>query len=260
MENFINIPDFLINNDEIQSNSSISPLAGCMSFCEVYNECCGYEDCQHPNESGCTSGCESTCQSSEAPPAPVLPTPSLNTSLTVKTANSIKITINTVYGATTYTARINGANIQSGSSRTKTFSGLSPNTKYYIEIKCSGSGYEDSAWAGYYATTSSAEPWEWYYSKTSGQSFNTTRVEWIAFCNKINEARIANGLSVYSFNTSTTYIDKGKPFYAWIFLQSANAINQINGQVSTQILNIKSGDQIYAWYFSNLKTALNNAI
>ena len=191
---------------------------------------------------------------------PKLPTPTLDTTQTVKTGNSISVTINPVTGATTYYARINGGTAQSSTGRTFTFSGLQPNTQYFIEIKVGGTGYEDSNWAGYYATTLAAELWEWHYPKTSGSGFNVTPAEWLAFCNKINEVRVAKGLSAYSFTTSTTYIDKDKPFYAWIWLEAANAINQINGQVASACLNVNSGDIIYPWYFDNLKTALNNAI
>jgi hypothetical protein len=191
---------------------------------------------------------------------PKLPTPTLDTTQTVKTGNSISVTINPVTGATTYYARINGGNQQSSSGRTFTFSGLQPNTQYFIEIKVGGTGYEDSNWAGYYATTLSAELWEWHYPKTSGSGFNVTPAEWLAFCSKINEVRIAKGLSAYSFTTSSTYIGKDKPFYAWIFLEAVNAINDIGSGISTELLGIKSGDDIYAWYFNNLKTALNSAI
>lgn len=103
-------------------------------------------------------------------------------------------------------------------------------------------------------------PWDWHSPKATGIGFNITRTEWLAFCNKINEVRVAKGLSSYSFTTSSTYISKDKPFYAWIWLQCANAINDLGTGVSSACLNVKSGDDIYAWYFDNLKTALNNAI
>lgn len=191
---------------------------------------------------------------------PKLPTPTLDTNATVKTGNSITITINPVTGADTYYARIGGGTAQTSSGRTFTFYDLTPNTQYYIEIKVGGSGYRDSNWAGYYATTLLGELWEWHYPKTSGSGFNVTPAEWLAFCNKINEVRVAKGLSAYSFTTSATYIDKDKPFYAWIFLEAVNAINDIGSEISTELLGIKSGDDIYAWYFDNLKNALNSAI
>lgn len=197
---------------------------------------------------------------------PKLSTPTLDTTKTVKTGNSISVTINSVTGADTYYARINGGNQQSSSGRTFTFTGLTPNTQYYIEIKVGGVGYEDSDWAGYYATTLSAELWEWWTPKDDEDS-DISPDEWLAFCSKINEVRVANGLSAYSFTTSSTYIGKDKPFYAWIWLQAANAINEINGQVAADCLNVKSflesmnnDSIIYPWYWYNLKTALNNAI
>ena len=198
---------------------------------------------------------------------PKLPTPTLDTNATIKTANSITVTINAVTGATTYYARIGGGTAQTSSGRTFAFYDLTPNTQYYIEIKVGGSGYRDSNWAGYYATTLATAAWEWWYPKDDIRRFTLDRDEWLAFCNKINEVRVANGLSAYSFTTSSTYIGKDKPFYAWIWLEAANAINAINGQVAAACLNVKSWSEsqdndsiIYPWYWDNLKSALNNAI
>lgn len=197
---------------------------------------------------------------------PKLPTPTLDTNATIKTANSITVTINAVTGATTYYARIGGGTAQTSSGRTFAFYDLTPNTQYYIEIKVGGSGYRDSNWAGYYATTLATELWEWWTPKDDEDS-DISPDEWLAFCSKINEVRVANGLSAYSFTTSSTYIGKDKPFYAWIWLQAANAINEINGQVAADCLNVKSflesmnnDSIIYPWYWDNLRTALNNAI
>ena len=105
-----------------------------------------------------------------------------------------------------------------------------------------------------------AELWEWWELKESGMGFNVGADEWLAFCNKINQVRVSKGFLAYPFTTDPTFIAPGKDYYAWIFLQACNAINQINGQVATELLNVASGDDIYAWYFDNLKTALNNAI
>ena len=197
---------------------------------------------------------------------PKLPTPTLDTTQTVKTGNSISVTINSVTGATTYYARINGGTAQSSTGRTFTFSGLQPNTQYFIEIKAGGTGYEDSNWAGYYATTLAAELWEWWTPKEV-DNLKLSPEEWLAFCNKINEVRVANGLSAYSFTTSPTYIADDKVFPVWVFLQAVNAINEMGG-IAPQLLTVKSMDEspwgddsvIYPWYFDNLKAALNNAI
>ena len=149
--------------------------------------------------------------------------------------------------------------VSSGGSFTAT--GLTPSTRYNIVADIYNSQGLLVSLSGVATTESmNIEPWEWYTPKTKGTGFNITRTEWIAFCNKINAVRVANGLSNYSFSTSTAYIDKGKPFYAWIFLQAVNAIDDLNTGVATEILNVKSGDLIYPWYFNNLKAALNNAI
>lgn len=198
---------------------------------------------------------------------PKLPTPTLDTSRTVKTATSITVSVNAVSGADYYYFRINGGStINNGVIATHAFTDLTPNTQYLIEIKVGGSGYQDSDWAGYYATTLATELWEWWTSKDDEDS-DISPDEWLAFCSKINEVRVANGLSAYSFTTSSTYIGKDKPFYAWIWLQAANAINEINGQVAADCLKVKSflesmnnDSIIYPWYWYNLKTALNNAI
>ena len=225
----------------------------CQTNCEI--DC---QTCQTTCQKYCESACQLGCQSGQTNPK--LPTPTLDTTKTVKTGNSISITINSVAGATTYYARINGGYQQSSSGRTFTFYGLTPNTQYYIEIKVSGAGYQDSDWAGYYATTLAAELWEWWELKESGMGFNVGADEWLAFCNKINQVRVSKGFLAYPFTTDPTFIAPGKDYYAWIFLQACNAINQINGQVATELLNVASSDDIYAWYFDNLKTALNNAI
>lgn len=247
-----------------QASCQSSCERGCQNYCETCQSRC-QEDCQSSCEINCQSSCQNNCQlvcqiACQSDQIPKLSTPTLNTNATTKTADSISITINPVSGATTYTARITGISELSQSTRVFTFTGLNPNTQYYIQIKCSGSGYQDSDWAGYYATTLPTQPWEWHNPKTSGTGFNVTRTEWIAFCNKINEARLSKGLSSYSFTTSTDYIDKDKGFHAWIFLQAANAINALGTGVASQVLNVKSNDDIYAWYFENLKVALNNAI
>lgn len=203
----------------------------------------------------------------DEPQLPKLPAPTLDISKTVKTANSITVTINSQQGANRYYFRINGGvTVDNGVIATHMFTNLQPNTQYYIEIKVGGNGYQDSDWAGYYATTLATELWEWWTSKVDEDS-DISPDEWLAFCSKINEVRVANGLSAYSFTTSSTYIGKDKPFYAWIWLQAANAINEINGQVAADCLNVKSflesmnnDSIIYPWYWYNLKTALNNAI
>ena len=113
-----------------------------------------------------------------------------------------------------------------------------------------------------YVTLLNIVPWEWWTPKVTGNVFNLTLNEWKAFLSKINEVRNANGLGSKAWSYNTVY------FYAYMFLDAANAINEINGQVAPQCLSVKSmqddpwgeSSKIYASYWTNLKTALNNAI
>ena len=198
---------------------------------------------------------------------PKLPTPTLDTTQTVKTGNSISVTINPVSGATTYYARINGGSQQSSSGRTFAFSGLLPNTQYLIEIKVSGSGYEDSNWAGYYATTLSAELWSW--TTTERNAFNNnglttviTYLRWNAFVDKIYEASAndwrtsaADGANLSYASTKMTSSDK---------TLTANRFNSvrynIDYRIPTGIGRVYKGDDVLGSYFLTLETKLNQWI
>jgi hypothetical protein len=162
-------------------------------------------------------------------------------------------------GTSNYSDSYNGYTGQYYTSAYLTISNLLPNTTYSfeVEVNLDGTWYTRPTIT---ITTLVGTLWEWQNPKTQGTGFNLTPTEWLAFCNKINEARVYKSLAEYSFTTSTDYIATGKDFYAWIFLQAANAINDINSQVASEILAVVSGGTIYAWYFENLKAALNNAL
>lgn len=281
-KDFIDIPSFL-TDEVLMTNYGIDPCCEtCMSNCE--KECkdlceigclsCmgGCEDggCQKVCEKSCMGGCQGGCQDlcekvicqTGQGGTTKLPTPSLDTSKTIKTSNSISITILPVANATIYTVKISKNNViiseQAGASLTMNFTNLTPSTQYTIDIRCSASGYEASDWNSYTATTLTSL-WEWHIPKIEGKDFNVTRDEWLAFCTKINEVRRLKGLSDYSFTTSTANIYKDKPFYVWIFLQAVSALSPFSG-IAPQLPTLKSGDEIYAWYFTNLKSVLNDAI
>lgn len=197
--------------------------------------------------------------------AGILPNPTLDITKTIKNPTSISITINPVENADTYYAQLWNLNETtliynySSSGYTFTFNGLSENTTYIIKIACSGEGYTDSGWSSYQATTI-VNGWEWLYEKVSGQSFNITATEWLNFINKIDSVRNMYGLPNYGFTRTSSYFLKGQPFYYWMFRQAASAINDINGQVPSNYMQVSSGDKIYASYFNILKNILNNAI
>lgn len=147
--------------------------------------------------------------------------------------------------------------------------GLSSETTYNIDADIYATSGLIVSLSGVATTTKGVTPWEWYTPKETMEDmfYITTVQEWLDFCSKINEVRNANGLSNYPFATSSNYIGPDKDFSKWIFLQAANAINDIGG-VAPQLFEIESisenkwgnGSVWQPWYFANLKAALNNAI
>lgn len=97
-------------------------------------------------------------------------------------------------------------------------------------------------------------PWEWWTPKVSGGDFNLTYNEFMALIAKMNEVREARGMTSVAFLINNTYLTASN------FKAVASRINEINGGVATECLNVAKGDYVYAWYFENLKTTLNNAI
>ncbi|MDD3267569.1 MAG: hypothetical protein PHC75_10375 [Burkholderiales bacterium] len=175
---------------------------------------------------------------------------------------SIKWYYDSVYKGTSYL----NAYVASGGHFNAT--GLNPNTQYAVEAWVYKNSTLIVALSGYVTTA-----WDWYSPRVAGGNVNLTPNEWIDFCNKINDVRKfykdnnLKNLDPYPFTQDPNLIAKDKNFYAYIFLQAANAINEINGQVNSACLNVKSwfvsqGNDsiIQPWYFDNLKAALNNAM
>lgn len=202
------------------------------------------------------------------PAVPTLPTPTLNTSLTTKTATSFSVVVNSVENAQTYYCYLHTATgttpirTLSSASRTFTFTGLSKNTTYRVRLKCTAVNYNDSELSGYYSvTTNDLAPWNWISNVSSNAAFKITPTEWLAFINRIDEVRVAYNIGLYGFTRTSTYFESGKLFYAWMFTQAANAIDEIpNITIPAALLNVASGDRMYASQFNDLKTALNTAI
>jgi len=171
------------------------------------------------------------------------------------------IYINAGGGAQTHTWTIAGGATPS-SSYVANFTNLTPSTIYTANCTV----YRNSPWEVVYSNSASFTtlpppvlPWEWYNPKSSGGNFNLTAGEWLAFCERINQMRVARGLPTHSFATTSNWIGKDKPFYAWIFKQAVSALDGFQG-LADELKNLQSGDQVYAWYFNNLRTTLNNAI
>ncbi|GEM_PF-2900708 len=171
------------------------------------------------------------------------------------------IYINAGGGIQTHTWTIAGGATPS-SSYVANFTNLTPSTIYTANCTV----YRNSPWEVIYSNRDTfttyappVSPWEWYTPKTSEGNFNLTAAEWLDFCERINQMRIARGLSSHPFTTTSNWISKDKPFYAWIFKQAVSALDGFWG-LAEELKTIQSGNKIYAWYFNNLKSCLNQAI
>lgn len=181
---------------------------------------------------------------------------------TVNYARTIYLTVNGTPSGTQSTSYTIAGGDTPASSYVADYTGLLPATTYTVNCTV----YRSSPWEVVYSNSVSfttlsppVQPWDWYTSKTSGGSFNLTPTEWLDFCERINQMRVARSLSAYPFTTSSTYIGSDKPFYAWIFKEAVNALDGFWG-LADELKTVQSGDDIYAWYFTNLKSCLNQAI
>ena len=131
---------------------------------------------------------------------------------------------------------------------------LSPSTKYLVNVQINGAS---NPWLGGKSFTTSAaakRPWDWAWwsTVTKGGKIGLTAQEWNEFCGRINEFRIYDGLSAYSF----TKVYSGDPISASIVTQARTAISSISGH-GTLPSRVYSGDMITAYYFNQLVAALN---
>jgi len=194
----------------------------------------------------------------------ILFTPSIS-GTTVYTASSIDISIYsnnaTYYYMDCYLDGTKIGSTKGSSSGSFSWTGLNSNSQYTFKYYATASGYPDSGQGTAYGTTRPTG-WTWNYSKTSGGGFNITPSEWLDFINKIDATRVAKwGVgNEYAFTRTSSYFTQTSPFYYWMFRQASQAIDDMNGQVPNDFTLVNSGDDIYAWYFDTLETALNAAI
>lgn len=97
------------------------------------------------------------------------------------------------------------------------------------------------------------DDWTWSSYITSDANVNLTASEWNGFCTRINEFRIYSGLGQYSFTSVTSGVTD---ISAAICNQAWTAINAITGH-GTMPSKAVSGGDLYASFFTGLKTALN---
>jgi len=137
-----------------------------------------------------------------------------------------------------------------------TWTGLSPSTTYYANVRAYTSGGGWSNWSNYdFATTPKGKPssFSWYTTKSSGGNFNLTASEWNDLCTKINDFRSYRNLSDYTFTRAYS----GNSFTATQYNEARNAINVMNPSTSIPIYR-NSGEIIYASDINGLRDSLNS--
>lgn len=141
-------------------------------------------------------------------------------------------------------------------STSYTFTGLEPNTSYYVFCNYSNytSGSDDPTLEITVITDKSARPadFEWTYSKTKGGAFNLTAMEWNSFTTRVNEFRVYKGLTNYSFTKAYT----GDTFTASMYTQARTAIQAIDGY-GAYIPTATKGQVIEAHHLNQIVAELN---
>jgi hypothetical protein len=183
-----------------------------------------------------------------------------------------KILATVTFGSNTTSVNVivrDMSDVQIGTTADATFSGqtvtlpanatlLTPNTNYKVLYRpyngaTSGSLYEISP-----VRTLSDIPgaWSWSFPVAVNQPCTIPAAEWISFQNKINEFRVAKGLSNYAFTTGS-YVVSGKPFMAFLANQAVAAIAAMSPSVSPPA-QVDSGDVFTAAWLNQLTNSLNS--
>jgi len=201
-----------------------------------------------------------------------LATPTRQSSSTTET--SVTLTVNAVSNATSYDFRLYNASYSQisssiGSSRTRTFSGLSPGTQYYIRVRAMASGWITSNFSSYFSVVTALSfnrPSNWNWSSAAVDAFNNqglfttlTRTEWNNFLDRINVFTDYYYQSTGQRLPSSVFASSTNPsLQASHFRTISTKINSMSDNVATEPRNVQSGDLVLGWYFTHLRTALNS--
>lgn len=144
-----------------------------------------------------------------------------------------------------------------------TIRGLSPGTDYLVNvgILVNVDGVNVTEWIGAQSfSTVSEEPdperpedWEWWNTIKSGREIRIEADEWNAFCERINEFRVYQGLAEYDF----TYVESGDPISADIINEARKGLRSLPYEESRPD-TVNAGDNIEANLFIMLAACLNS--
>jgi hypothetical protein len=166
-----------------------------------------------------------------------------------------------------------GTDINSGSTSSHTFYGLQNGTTYSVGVRSYDGDLNISTMDWMVIETVVVVPvFEWDTAKNPNEAFNVSASEWNRLTDTITLAREHQTNKTAISFTTAPYSD-GR-FYAFMFNQALVGIrggqlepNGFNYEPLDGIdltnyslpANVNSGDIIYAWYFNNLRGALNSA-
>ena len=140
-----------------------------------------------------------------------------------------------------------------GTTMSKTFGGLNPNTVYRVNVEIN-----DAYLCGTQTVTTPSETgrpidWEWVSTIAKGAEIKLSAAEWNSFTARINMFRAYVGLDNYSF---TKAISGQTEISAAIINEARTAISVIDGHGTLPSAVVK-GDVIKASIFNDLMDALN---
>lgn len=195
---------------------------------------------------------------------PKLPDPQFDFNATIKTSNSISITTIAQTGVTNYYFRIAGGTIiNNGASRTYVFTGLEPNTQYFIEIKVGGSGYRDSNWVYSYASTVAL----WAWTDTEREAFNNhglvttiNYLRWNEFVDRVYSlsgnswlTSSVEGATLSYSATKMTSTDK-----TLTALRFNSLRYNINAHATGGVNIVHTNDEVFGSYFITMEQQVNH--
>ena len=148
-----------------------------------------------------------------------------------------------------------------------TFTGLSPDTEYFVRFRAKDTSgkYNSSSWSSWYQIRTDPliprpSNWSWTSAETTafnnqGTTVTLTASRWNSFLSRIDAFCDYKGVSRLP---SYVYRTSGSVLYASDFRVVSNKIHSMSGNVAWECRNAQSQTTVFGWFFPHLATALNS--
>lgn len=252
MDELIKIPSFLSADDDAGTQATACSFCSEVA-CETSAElgCSGCEgDCEHTSQ-GCTSTCENACQTScqtgcqsacETSTQGSPPSSTVSFSVNATGATTLRVSWNSVAGATDYQIAYRPS--ASGSSSTVyksvsgaayTISGLQPETEYMVNVRAHNSyGYGPFNTAGKTETTLPARPK--YWSWTNGLVASKPAIGALSPGDDIPEYLSASGWTLFVQNIKDVYNYRIGTSYSGSLSDGGNGTKKLSAAMVNQAI------------------------